>query len=831
MSGSGSGKYNVSDRNLGLLQELIGKDAESYKEEFLEQFQHYVQTIKLLHLQPSQHRMDIEPVLELIGFLSHVSYHYSEEAKQFADGVISLLRNQGAGLDPEIRMALCKALVVLRNHKVVAPLDVLQLFFDLVRCEDKSLRKFLYGAVISQLRKFGKEKRDQKLLSKMQSFLFAKLKDSRSIVVRTAQLILIDAYRKDLLRDAKTVNAVAECCFHRVARIQAAAMRFFLGSPKDEEGIEDDSESDDEFHNEEDQKTLKEVMCAFRAAKKTRKKTKNFEKAKKAISKEKKAKKEGRSKLCNLLAIQSLYDAQSLSDRLFGCLEAKKNEKFELRLLQMALCARIIGVHRLQTLGFYSYLHRYLQPKQREVTRILLYAAQACHELVPPDIVEQMVRVIAQNFVTDRNTPEAITVGLNAIREVFTNCPYAATEELLRDLAEYKRYKNKNVSMAARGLITLFRSVNPKLLHKKDRGRPTEATKELEVPEFGVSRVKSYVVGAECLPEEREDTGEMEVRHSNVRFQTVDDIDTDSDDGSWEDIPDSDVDEEVHHQEGATNSGVKGTEREHEVDEGSEGIESDVEGESASDGSDEEVVDDADESDSNADETEEKERGKNVGERAEETKSNLKDEHDRGSGKRKKVHFKGVVDEADTKGDELSAAEKAQKISETRILTQEEFRKIRAYQMKKQVATKRQIEGTKKRRNDDVKLDEEMEEKFAREYFRSVIATVNMSMFSRRDEGDGLPRLKDIEQFHKKLYRHSKEDRIASVEAGREGREEFGKPKKRGAHVGRTNRELAKRKNYQMVRQKVRGKNRKRSFRDQQHSLKKYLLRQAGKKV
>ena len=60
-------------------------------------------------------------------------------------------------------------------------------------------------------------------------------------------------------------------------------------------------------------------------------------------------------------------------------------------LLQIALCARVIGVHRLQCLGFYSYLHRYLQPKQKEVTRLLLYAAQACHELVPPDAVEQLV--------------------------------------------------------------------------------------------------------------------------------------------------------------------------------------------------------------------------------------------------------------------------------------------------------------------------------------------------------------------------------------------------------------------------------------------------------
>ena len=57
-------------------------------------------------------------------------------------------------------------------------------------------------------------------------------------------------------------------------------------------------------------------------------------------------------------------------------------------------------------------------------------------DLVPPDLVQDVVRVIAQNFVSDRNTNEGITVGLNAIREIFVNCPSAATEDLLQDLAE-----------------------------------------------------------------------------------------------------------------------------------------------------------------------------------------------------------------------------------------------------------------------------------------------------------------------------------------------------------------------------------------------------------
>jgi protein SDA1 len=54
------------------------------------------------------------------------------------------------------------------------------------------------------------------------------------------------------------------------------------------------------------------------------------------------------------------------------------------------------------------------------------------------------VRVIAQNFVSDRNTSEAITVGLNTIREIYSNCPAAATEEMVRDLAEVCEFTDLN---------------------------------------------------------------------------------------------------------------------------------------------------------------------------------------------------------------------------------------------------------------------------------------------------------------------------------------------------------------------------------------------------
>ncbi|KAG7237019.1 hypothetical protein INR49_032898 [Caranx melampygus] len=100
---------------------------------------------------------------------------------------------------------------------------------------------------------------------------------------------------------------------------------------------------------------------------------------------------------------------------------------------------------------------------------------------------------IANNFVTDRNSGEVMTVGINAIKEVAARCPLSITEDLLQDLAQYKTHKDKNVMMSARGLIQLFRNLNPQMLHKKDRGRPTEASAEAKIKDYGELEAKDYI--------------------------------------------------------------------------------------------------------------------------------------------------------------------------------------------------------------------------------------------------------------------------------------------------------------------------------------------------
>jgi len=55
------------------------------------------------------------------------------------------------------------------------------------------------------------------------------------------------------------------------------------------------------------------------------------------------------------------------------------------------------------------------------------------------------------------------------VREICSRCPLAMNEDLLRDLVQYKNYKERSVMMAARSLIHVYRASIPELLHKKDR--------------------------------------------------------------------------------------------------------------------------------------------------------------------------------------------------------------------------------------------------------------------------------------------------------------------------------------------------------------------------
>lgn len=140
---------------------------------------------------------------------------------------------------------------------------------------------------------------------------------------------------------------------------------------------------------------------------------------------------------------------------------------------------------------------------QRICTKWLGATAQAVHELVPPDVLAPVLKQLADQFINDRTRPEVMVVGMRAVRELAQRAPLLMTPDLLQvriyhvlvthdaanrqavngalartmshvehvsdirlcdpvnlqDLAGYRKYKHKEVSSAARALVSLFRQV------------------------------------------------------------------------------------------------------------------------------------------------------------------------------------------------------------------------------------------------------------------------------------------------------------------------------------------------------------------------------------
>uniref|UniRef100_A0A8D1SYE2 Protein SDA1 n=1 Tax=Sus scrofa TaxID=9823 RepID=A0A8D1SYE2_PIG len=630
---------NKLPSNLPQLQNLIKRDPPAYIEEFLQQYNHYKSNVEIFKLQPNKPSKELA---ELVMFMAQIGHCYPEHLSNFPQELKDLLSYNHTVLDPDLRMTFCKALILLRNKNLINPSSLLELFFELLRCHDKLLRKTLYTHIVTDIKNINAKHKNNKVNIVLQNFMYTMLRDSNATAAKISLDVMIELYRRNI----------------------------------------------------DDTPTARDLLVQYATGKKSSKNKKKLEKAMKVLKKQKKKKK---PEVFNFSAIHLIHDPQDFAEKLLKQLESSK-ERFEVKMMLMNLISRLVGIHELFLFNFYPFVQRFLQPHQREVTKILLFAAQASHHLVPPEIIQSLLMTVANNFVTDKNSGEVMTVGINAIKEITARCPLAMTEELLQDLAQYKTHKDKNVMMSARTLIQLFRTLNPQMLQKKFRGKPTEASLEARVQEYGELDAKDYIPGAEILEVEKEENAEED----GDGWESTSLSDEADSDGEWVD---------VHHS------------------------------------SDEEQ--------------------------------------------------KEISEKLNSMPLEERKA-KAAAVSTSRVLSQEDFQKIRMAQMRKELDA---APGkAQKRKYVEIDSDEE-------------------------PRGELLS-LRDIERLHKKP-KSDKETRLATAMAGKTDRKEFVRKKtKMNPFSSSTNKEKKKQKNFMMMRysHNVRSKN-KRSFREKQLALRDALLK------
>lgn len=262
-------------------------------------------------------------------------------------------------------------------------------------------------------------------------------------------------------------------------------------------------------------------------------------------------------------AIELLRDAQGLAEGILKRIQTTgaNSFRFEHKLLAMNFVTRLVGNHELLLLNLYPFLRRYMGGHQRDVTAVLAYAVQACHEMVPPEEVHGLLQTISHNFVTERCSGEQIAVGLNACRAICKRVPSSLVKEdsntlnaegsesngpnssvhvdveaFARDLAGYAKHRDRSVAVAGRSWQNFVREVHPSLLQGKHRGQKGAAlhksgTKPLR---YGEQRIASGVAGADLLIEyeaKKEAYMKQKAERKAQGEESDDEFDDDSDDG------------------------------------------------------------------------------------------------------------------------------------------------------------------------------------------------------------------------------------------------------------------------------------------------------------
>ncbi|KAL9679463.1 hypothetical protein QQ045_017325 [Rhodiola kirilowii] len=547
-SGKSAEKLSLPD-----LQSKMKKDPEGYESELLLLYEQFKASMALFQQQAALSFTTISgipadpSVARDLGdramILSHVTPFYPKHLSEFPKELADFLRSSARSLPAGLRSHVAQALILLINRKVIGIRETLELFMELQTVGDRNVRKLAFNHVIQSIRKMNLKHKNEAQNRPLQNVLYAMLQQEDEIKSKRALATLCELHRRKVWFDERTANAICTACFHSSSRIMVAALSFLL----DYEKIQDDEDSDNSDSDNEVNPQNLQVALSREAVYKAhnqgtqsskKKKKAKLQRAMRSLKRQQRLSSEKTSPTY-YSPLNHLNDAQGFAEKLFSRLQSC-HERFEVKMMMLKVIARTIGLHGLIVLNFYPFMQKYIQPHQRDITNLLAAAVQACHDMVPPDAVEPMFKQIVNQFVHDRSRNEAIAVGLNVVREICLRIPLLMTEELLQDLVQYKKNHEKAISAAARSLITLFREICPSLLIKKDRGRPTDPKAKPKA--YGERTVTSNVAGVELLSEavnETEDESEFscseEEMVSDDGTSETDDIDGMTDDGDGND--------------------------------------------------------------------------------------------------------------------------------------------------------------------------------------------------------------------------------------------------------------------------------------------------------
>ncbi|KAH8698879.1 SDA1 domain protein [Talaromyces proteolyticus] len=531
------------EADLPNLQQKIRRDSKSYIEDFRAQYYQYESHREIFMAAPTSTEAGIISLHDLIDFIAHVADCYPDITKDFPQQLMDMLMQYHVDLTPDLREKIVGSLVLLRKKEIIDSVALLHTLFPiLVSTPSKTLRELLFQKILSDLRTSNAKLTNHKLNKAMQTVLFNLVtSDRESSKALWAIKITRELWKRQIWTDAKTVEIMKEACLANNEKVTVGGVRFFLGGDKEREEMEDESSDDDGID-------VAKIKHQAGINKKTKKKSRQVEKAVATVKRKERKKKQPHP--LNFSALHLLHDSQGFAENLFSkhLQNTRSKLNLEQKLLVLQLVSRLIGLHKLTLVHFYSYFQKYLTPRQPSVTSFLASLAQATHNLVPPDVLEPLVQKIANEFVSEASAAEVASAGLNAIREICVRQPLAMDETLLQDLVLYRKSKDKGVMMAAKGLLGLYRDVGADMLKRRDRGKDASMAlrsgerKEIRFGEEALGEIE----GLELLEKWKEEERKRKRAEQGLPSDGDDDDDVEEDEAAgwanW-DVEDDDSDD------------------------------------------------------------------------------------------------------------------------------------------------------------------------------------------------------------------------------------------------------------------------------------------------
>ena len=445
-------KYEFLIQMLPQYQDRVKRDKESYKEEFLKILKKFEEQFTIFLFNPSR---KIKGFKELLLFFAHLAHLFKTETEFIPKGLCKILSENYLTIPHEVRLTIVDSLSIMCKNGILSLLEVIPLFFNLMRCQDKILRKRLTDYIISSLSKVNEKHKNVNINKNIQNFCEKLLEDPNKKLARKTLNIIVNLYQKRIWNDTRTINMLANIAVNaKDIKISSAACQFFLSEYNIEQGESSDEEDLEELKN-------KYKLLGKGYSQKTKKRKAKLKQLMKSI--ERKEERNAKIKpVSNFLPIDQLNDPYTFAEKLFHLMSSFQAGNFSHKLIILRLLGRILGRHRLIINNFFNSMIPLIKAEQKELNIILASIIEATHDLVPPIELEPLIKKLFDFFISDVLPPPQITIGLHTLYGIMERCPYCIDENYFKICEELRNYKNKSVANAARAVCNLYKEHSDK---------------------------------------------------------------------------------------------------------------------------------------------------------------------------------------------------------------------------------------------------------------------------------------------------------------------------------------------------------------------------------